>query len=133
MEKINCLDCTIHFLQKILTGAIFLLAPAANMLGTSRFFNGCMKWQHAVNLQSIYQINSIIIFSSLTDWTLYSFSELLSSSLLPFMLTNYSMSNSPSPFYSPGQNNSMSNPSSVFPCEKIILSQNSLFILLFID
>ena len=30
------------FLQKILPGAIFLLAPAANMLRTSRFFIGCM-------------------------------------------------------------------------------------------
>ena len=48
-------------LQKILTGAIFLLAPAANMLRTSRFPIGCMKRQHAVILESIREINSIFI------------------------------------------------------------------------
>ena len=40
------------FLQKILTRAIFLLAPPANILGTSQFFNVCMKLQHAVILES---------------------------------------------------------------------------------
>ena len=48
------------FLQKILTRAIFLLAPAANMLGTSRFPNGCMQWQHAVILESICETNSVV-------------------------------------------------------------------------
>ena len=47
-------------LQKILTGPIFLLASAANMLRTSRFPIGCMKRQHAVILESICEINSII-------------------------------------------------------------------------
>ena len=49
------------FSQKILTRAIFLLAPAANMLRTSRFTLGCMKWQHAFNLESICETDSIII------------------------------------------------------------------------
>ena len=50
------------FLQKkILTGAIFLLVPAANMFGIGRFFIGCMKWQHAVILESIWETDSIII------------------------------------------------------------------------
>ena len=53
-------SCTINLL-KILT-AIFLLAPAANMLGTSRLLIGCMIWQHAVFLESICQTNSIIKF-----------------------------------------------------------------------
>ena len=55
-------DCTSLFLEKILTGAIFLLAPAIHMLGTSRFPIGCMKWQHPVILESICETNSIVIF-----------------------------------------------------------------------
>ena len=50
------------FLQKTLTSTIFLMAPAPNMLGTSRFPIGCMAWQHAVILQSICATNSIKIF-----------------------------------------------------------------------
>ena len=36
VEKKNRWDCKIHF-KKILTRAIFLLAPAANMPATSQF------------------------------------------------------------------------------------------------
>ena len=50
------------FLQKNLTRVTFLLAPAANMLGTSRFFTGCMKWQNAVIFESICETDWIIIF-----------------------------------------------------------------------
>ena len=50
------------FLQKVITGVNFLLSPAANMLGTSRFFTGCMKWQHAVVLEAIWETDLIIIF-----------------------------------------------------------------------
>ena len=50
------------FSQKILTRTISLLASAANMLGTSRFPIGCMKWQHAVILKSICETDSIITF-----------------------------------------------------------------------
>ena len=45
------------FLQKIVKRAFFLLAPVANMLGTSQFFIGCLKWQHAVILESIREID----------------------------------------------------------------------------
>ena len=68
-------------LRKILTG-ISLLAPAANMLGTNRFPIDCLKWHYAAILESICEINSIIFFSCLTDGTLYSSSDLLSSFLL---------------------------------------------------
>ena len=50
------------FLPKTQSRVIFLLAPAADMLGTSPFPMGCMKWQHAVNLESICETSSIIIF-----------------------------------------------------------------------
>ena len=46
-------------LQKLLTGAIFLFSPAANMFGTNRFSVGCMKWQQAVILESISETNII--------------------------------------------------------------------------
>ena len=50
------------FLQKILTRAIFLLAPTAKVLGTSNLFIGCMKWQHAVILEPIWETDSILIY-----------------------------------------------------------------------
>ena len=38
-----------HFIsQKNLTSSIFLLAPVANMFGTSLFLIGCMIWQNVV-------------------------------------------------------------------------------------
>ena len=54
------LEVYTSFSQKILTRGISLLAPAANMLGTSRFPTGCMKWQHGVILESICEFPSII-------------------------------------------------------------------------
>ena len=51
-----------YFLQKILMRDFFFLAPAANMLGTSRFFIGCMKLQHAVTLELTWETESIRIF-----------------------------------------------------------------------
>ena len=56
------LDFTNLLLKKILTGAIFLLAPAADMLGTYRFPMGCKIWQQAVILESTCETNLIIIF-----------------------------------------------------------------------
>ena len=47
-------------LQKIKTRVLFLLASAANMLGTSRIPIGCMIWQHAGFLESICETKSII-------------------------------------------------------------------------
>ena len=55
-------NCTIDFYKKILTGAIFLFGLAANMFRTSRFFNGCMKCQHAVILKSTWERDATIIF-----------------------------------------------------------------------
>ena len=72
--------------------------------------------------------------SRLTDGTPHSSSDLLYFTLLlPFTGTNYSKSNSLSPSYSLGQNCSKSNSSSLFSSDKISLSQNSLFSLLFLD
>ena len=59
MKKINRWSCTNNFYIRFLTGAIFLLAPVANMYGTSRLFIGCMKWQHAVVMESIWETDSI--------------------------------------------------------------------------
>ena len=56
MKSINRWNCTTHFYKKFLTGAIFVLAAAAPpKIGTSLFFIGCMKWQHAVVLESIWE------------------------------------------------------------------------------
>ena len=49
------------FKRKILTSTVFLFAPAAEMLGTSRFPIGCMIWQRIVILESICATNSITI------------------------------------------------------------------------
>ena len=47
------------------------------MLGTSQFFTGGMKWQHAVILESIWETDSIIIhFPILANGTPYSSSDL---------------------------------------------------------
>ena len=51
------------FSQKILTRAIFLLAPAANIFATSQFPIGCMERQHAAILESICETNSIKYFN----------------------------------------------------------------------
>ena len=61
MEQINRWSWTKHFYKKILTIATFLLAPAANMLGTRQFFIGRMKWRHAVILEPISETDSIKI------------------------------------------------------------------------
>ena len=75
------------------------MAPAANMLGTSRFPIGCMKWQHVVILESIREANSII--KILPAYRTALLTPLLTCSPpLPFSWTNYSKSNSLSPFYS---------------------------------
>ena len=60
-EKKNRWDCTTNF-QRNLMGAIFLLAPAANHAWYKPIFIGCMKRQHAVILESIWETDSIIIY-----------------------------------------------------------------------
>ena len=96
------------------------------MVGTSFFSIGCMKRQHAVILEPIW--DSIIIHFPaqrtglvtplLTCLTLLSFSC--------FTWTNYFKSNSFSPFYIFGQKFSKSNSSSFFPLDKNILSPSPI-------
>ena len=88
------------FLQKILTGVFFLLTPAANMPGTTRFSIGCMTWQHAVTSESICPTNSIIISFPVQGTGLLTPLLTCSPLLLIFTWTNSSKSNSLSPFYS---------------------------------
>ena len=93
------------------------------MFPTSRFFIGCMKWQHAVILESICETDSIRIFFPaqrtgvltplLTCFTLLSFSLLLREIIL-----------SPTPFLPFAF--SKSNFSSFFPSDKNILSPTSI-------
>ena len=61
-DRINKqLELQKKILQKILTGAIFQLAPAANHGWCKLFFCiGCMKRQHAVIFESIWETDSII-------------------------------------------------------------------------
>ena len=100
----------ISYLQKIPTRAVFLVASAANKLGTSRFLIGCMIWQHPVNLESIWETNWIMILLHaertglitplLTCSPLLFFCLLIGQSILSptspssfFCRTNYSKSN----------------------------------------
>ena len=56
------------------------------MVGTSQFFIGGMKWQHAVILESIWQTDSIIIrFPVLANGTPYSSSDLPYFTLLLYL------------------------------------------------
>ena len=59
------------------------------MVGTSQFFIGGMKWQHAVILESIWETDSIIIhFPVLADGTPYSSSDLPYFTLLLYLDKN---------------------------------------------
>ena len=62
MEKKEPLRLHRVILQKILTAAIFLLAPADDMLGTSRFPIGCMICHLALILESICETSCIETF-----------------------------------------------------------------------
>ena len=109
------------------------MAPAANMFGRSRFFfhEKAACCYIGVNLGNGLDHNFL---SHLTDGTPRSSSDLLYFTLLgPFTRTNYSKSNSLSPSYSLGQKHSMPDSSSFFSSDKLFLSQNALFSLLFLD
>ena len=98
------------------------------MADTSLFSIGCMKWQHAVTLEPIWETESIIILFPalltglltplLTCFTLLSFAL--------FTWTNFFKSNSLSPFCFFGQKFSKSNSSSHFSSDKNILSSTSI-------
>ena len=99
----------------------FVVAPAANMFGKSRFPTGCMIWQHAVSLESISETKFVIIFfPAERTWVL---ALLLTCCLLLFFFS-----------FLLGQNYSKSNIrfSRCF-FGKIILSPNSFSSLLFLD
>ena len=72
MEYINRCSCTNTSCQKILTKAILLLAPTANMLGTSHFFIGCIEWQHAFFGVDLGNGRDYKFSSRLTDGTPHS-------------------------------------------------------------
>ena len=56
------------------------------MVGTSQFFIGGMKWQHAVIFESIWETDSIIIhFPVLAEGTPYSSSDLPYFTLLLYL------------------------------------------------
>ena len=84
MEYINHWGCTTNFHEKILTGAIFLLAPAAN----HAWYKPIFYWLHetaaccyfGADLGSGLDHNSL---SRLTDGTPRSSSDLLYFTLLP--------------------------------------------------
>ena len=99
------------FFQKILTRANFLLAPATNILGASRFPIGCMKWQHADFLESICETNSIII-SLPAHRTGFLTPFLTCFTLLSSLLGQNIFSRTPFPFSSFEENYSKSNSSS---------------------
>ena len=98
------------------------------MADTRFFLIGCMKRQHAVVLESIWETDSIIthfpvqrtglLTPLLTCFTLLSFSL--------FTWTNYSKSNSLSPFCLLDKNFMSPNSSSLFSSDKNILSPTSI-------
>ena len=128
MEQKNHWSCTNKFHKKFYRELFFYWLQLPTMLGSSRFFVGCMKWQNAVILEWIWERDSIIILFSakrtglltplLTCFTLLSFSL--------FTWTNYFKSNSLSPFCFLGQKISKSNSSSLFSSDKNILSPASI-------
>ena len=113
--------------MKSFNASVLPLAPTANELGTSGFPIGCMKWQHAVFLESICELNSIIFsFPAQRTGFLIPF---LSSSLLflTFTWPSFSKSNYLSPFYSIGQFFSKSNNLPAFPRQYYSKSKIPLF------
>ena len=122
----NRWSCTNNFIKKILTGAIFLLAPAANHACYRPIFNfneTAVCCYFGVDLGKELDHYSL---SRLTDATPHSSSDLLYFTLLlPFTWTNYFESNSLSLFCFFGQTFCKSNFSSLFSLGKKILSPTS--------
>ena len=126
------------FLQKILTGTIFLLAPAAN----HAWYKPIFCWLHATAACCFFGDNlgkklDHYSLSRLTDGTPHSSSEsLYFTLLLPFTWTKNSMSSSLSPACLFGPKLSKSNFSSLFSSVKSILSptpiSQNIFIINFI-
>ena len=124
IKEINRWRFINNFYEKILTGTIFLLAPAANHV----WYEPIFYWLNEMAACCYFGVDlgkglDHYSFSRLTDGTLQSSSDLLYfTRLLPFTWTNYFKSNSFSPFCSFGQIFSKSNFSSLFSSDKNILS-----------
>ena len=120
MEWINRWSCTNNFYKKLLTGDIFLLAPAAN----HAWYKPIFYWLHetaaccyfGVDLgKGLYQYS----FSRLTDGTPHSSSDLLYLTLLlPFYLDKFFPVQLPFSFLLFGPKFSKSNSSSLFSSDK---------------
>ena len=103
-KQINQWSCINNFYKKNSNASIFPIGSCCQTMAvTSLFPIGCMKQQHAVILESIWETDLIItrfpaqrtglLTPLLTCLTFYF------TLLLPFTWTNYSKSNSPSPFF----------------------------------
>ena len=120
--QINQWSCINNFLQKILTRAFFYWLLLPIHADTSFFLIGCMIWQHAVILESIWETDL-----NITHFPVQPTGRLtpLLTCLLYFSLLlgqNYSKSNSLSPFFFFGQKFSKSNSSSLFSLGENFLS-----------
>ena len=103
-NQINQWSCINNFLQKILTRVFFPIGSCCQSMAVTSFFPiGCMKRQHAVILESIWETDLIITrFPAQRTGLLTPLLTCLTSYftlLLPFTWTNYSKSNSLSPFF----------------------------------
>ena len=104
-KKKNEIDCGrseklhshIIFSRNIANYTTLLLAPAANMLGTSRLPIGCLIWQHADVLEAVCATNSIVTFLPAERTGL--FTPLLTCSALLLFSHLYFGENSLSPIF----------------------------------
>ena len=95
MEEINHWSCTNNFYKKILTGTIFLLAPAAN----HAWYKPIFFWLYEMAACCYFGVDLGKRFDHYFHLTPHSSSDLLYFTLLlPFTWTNYFKSNSFSPF-----------------------------------
>ena len=125
----NHWSCTEKFYKKILTGAIFLLGPAAN----HGWYKPFLYWLHEITACCYFGVNlgkglDHCSFFRLTDGTPHSSSDLIYfNHLLPFTWTNYSKSNSFSPLFAFSDKTFQSpNFSPLLSSDKNILSPTSI-------
>ena len=129
IEQKNHCSCTNKFLQKILTGAIFLLAPVANH-GWYKVFS---YWLHETAACCCFGVDlgnglDHYSLSRLADGTPYSSSDLLYFTLLlPFLLGQISLSPTPFLLFRFEQKIPESNSSPLFSSDKNILIPTPTF------
>ena len=128
MEKIGRWNCSKNFYEKLLTGTLFVLAPAANHVWFKLFF----YWLHETAACCYFGVDmrkglDHYSLCRLTDGIPHSSSDLLYFILLlPFTCTNSLKSNFFSPFRFLGQKFSMSDFSAFFSLDEKILSPTSI-------